>query len=166
MSTRNITEREHLQRFLVEVLVAWAVCTPAIVGLFFFVTDVLSHSISAEGLPKPETWSWPRLIWGFTLGPAIESLLMVPVFALWRWLGLRRMGLLAVASATTWALAHGYLNPWWGAFVFWPFLIFSFMYLRWETVGWKHAVGAATAVHALHNLTGILVAAAQRASAG
>lgn len=62
-------------------------------------------------------------------------------------------------SAVGWGIAHSWAAPTWGLVIWWPFLVFSTLFVAWR----QHSLGAAFAVpmiaHGLHNLpTALLVA--------
>ena len=64
-----------------------------------------------------------------------------------------------VASALGWAAAHSAQAIGWGLVIWWPFLIFSTLYVVWRQRGFWIAVAIVTATHALQNLgPGLLVA--------
>lgn len=82
--------------------------------------------------------------------PLIETLMMAAALELLR---LALPPTLAVlASAIGWAIAHSVAAPMWGLVIWWPFLVFSTLYLAWRARGRARAVGIVFATHALHNL--------------
>jgi membrane protease YdiL (CAAX protease family) len=88
------------------------------------------------------------LIAGFS--PVVETLIMAGGLAL-----LTRIltGWQAVlASALLWGIAHSLASPSWGAVIWWPFLIFSTLYVTWRPRGFWPAVALVASVHVLQNL--------------
>ncbi len=57
-----------------------------------------------------------------------------------------------IASAAGWGIAHSLAAPAWGLVIWWPFLIFSTLYVTWRGRGKVMAMGIVFAVHALNNL--------------
>ncbi len=57
-----------------------------------------------------------------------------------------------IASAAGWGIAHSLAAPAWGLVIWWPFLIFSTLYVTWRGSGLLLAMGIVFAVHALNNL--------------
>ena len=55
-------------------------------------------------------------------------------------------------SAIGWGVAHSSAAPAWGLVIWWPFLIFSTLYVTWSKRSIWAAVGIVTIVHALQNL--------------
>jgi hypothetical protein len=47
---------------------------------------------------------------------------------------------------------HSLASPWWGAVIWWPFLIFSTLYVTWRPRGFWRAAALVAAVHVLQNL--------------
>ena len=89
--------------------------------------------------------------------PVVETLIMGTVLLVL----LRLFGPTAaiLLSALGWGLAHSWAAPTWGLVIWWPFLIFSTLFVAWR----QRSLGAAFAMpmmaHALHNLpTALLVA--------
>ena len=88
------------------------------------------------------------LIAGFS--PIVETLMMAGILA-----GLLRFlaGWQAVlASAAIWGILHSLASPWWGVVIWWPFLIFSTLYVTWAPRGFWRAVAIVATVHVLQNL--------------
>ena len=95
--------------------------------------------------------SAPVLLIGLALvSPFLETLLMGGL------LDLLSRGLTAwraaAVSAVLWGVLHSLLAPLWGVVIWWPFLIFSVVWLTWRPRGFWVAVLIVTAVHALQNL--------------
>ena len=57
-----------------------------------------------------------------------------------------------VASSVGWGIAHSLAAPAWGLVIWWPFLIFSTLYVMWRGQGRLLAMAIVFAVHALNNL--------------
>ena len=54
-------------------------------------------------------------------------------------------------SAIGWGIAHSIAAPAWGLVIWWPFLIFSTLYVVWRQRGFWLAIAIAAAVHMLQN---------------
>ncbi len=91
------------------------------------------------------------------VSPVIETLMMGGVL-----LVLVRLvpGWLAVLfSAIGWGLVHSSLVPIWGLVIWWPFLVFSTLFVTWERRSLLLAFAIPMSVHALQNLIpGLIVA--------
>jgi|GEM_PF-825245 len=57
-----------------------------------------------------------------------------------------------LVSALLWGIAHSLQAPAWGLIIWWPFLIFSTLFLVWRQRGFWIAVGIVATTHALQNL--------------
>ena len=84
------------------------------------------------------------------VSPLVETLIMAAVLELL----LRFMppAPAIVLSAIGWGLAHSWVAPAWGLVIWWPFLIFSTLYVTWSKRSVWVAVGVVFIVHALQNL--------------
>ena len=141
------------QRAWLAILTGWALST---VGSL--VLAAISRGL-APNLPAPE---FPIkgpvalvLLVGFA--PLVETLIMAGLLSLF----LRFMPAVAAVllSAAAWAVAHSLEAVGWGLVIWWPFLIFSTLYVVWRQRGFWAGVGVAAATHALQNLgPGLLVA--------
>ena len=81
--------------------------------------------------------------------PLIETLIMlVPLLVLVRLVGAMPA---AVLSAIGWGIAHSLAAPIWGLVVWWPFLIFSILFVTWRERSLFAGFGVAAATHALQN---------------
>jgi len=84
------------------------------------------------------------------VSPLVETLIMAAVLEV-----LRRFlppAAAIIISAIGWGLAHSWVAPAWGLVIWWPFLIFSTLYVTWSKRSVWRAVGVVFAVHALQNL--------------
>lgn len=107
----------------------------------------------APGRPGPDlgdTTGAMKLFLVAGFSPVVETLVMAGVLGLLlRWLtGWQAV----VASSALWGIAHSLATPLWGAVIWWPFLIFSTLYVTWRPQGFWRAVGIVIAVHVLQNL--------------
>ena len=84
------------------------------------------------------------------VSPLIETLIMAAVLELL----LRFLPPTAaiILSAIGWGIAHSMVAPAWGLVIWWPFLIFSTLYVTWSKRSVWMAVAIVFAVHALQNL--------------
>ena len=118
----------------------------------------LSRTVAPE-LPAPE---FPMkgalaLFLLVVFAPLLETLIMAGFLSL-----LLRFMPPAVAilvSAAGWGIAHSLQAVGWGLVIWWPFLIFSTLYVVWRQRGFWAGVGVAATTHALQNLgPGLVVA--------
>jgi hypothetical protein len=82
--------------------------------------------------------------------PLFETLIMAGFLSLF----LRFMPPVAaiLLSAGGWAVAHSLEAIGWGLVIWWPFLIFSTLFVVWRQRGFWSGVGVAAATHALQNV--------------
>jgi hypothetical protein len=85
------------------------------------------------------------------LSPVFESLLLVAVIELLRWL---HCPLWAQISGATLALALEHSTSWspWGLIIWPAFAVDAFSYVYWRATSRKVAYGITACIHALHNL--------------
>ena len=57
-----------------------------------------------------------------------------------------------LVSAVGWGVIHSAAAPAWGLVIWWPFLVFSTVFLTWRSRSVVAAIAMAAATHALHNL--------------
>ena len=100
---------------------------------------------------------WPALFALVLFAPFLETLIMAGLIWLFERL-LTTTGAI-VASALVWGGLHSAQAAGWGLVIWWPFLIFSTLYVVWRQRGFWIGIGVAAATHALQNLgPGLLVA--------
>ena len=86
----------------------------------------------------------------FAFAPLFETLIMAAVLSL-----LARFlspTLAVLVSAALWGIAHSLQAAAWGLVIWWPFVIFSTLYMVWRERSVLAALAVATATHALQNL--------------
>ncbi|USU09625.1 hypothetical protein NF700_04915 [Sphingomonadaceae bacterium OTU29MARTA1] len=137
----------HDRRPWLAILIGWVL---TIVGSML-ISYVVAYLVPNNPGPDLGDASAPVklfLIAGFS--PVVETLIMAGILAvLLRFLA----GWQAViASAAIWGVLHSLASPLWGAVIWWPFLIFSTLYVTWRPHGFWKAVGIVAAVHVLQNL--------------
>jgi membrane protease YdiL (CAAX protease family) len=146
------TMREPRRAWLA-ILTGWAL---SIVGSI--VLAALSRAI-APTLPAPEfPMKGPMAFFMLVVfAPFVETLIMAGLLSLLlRFLPPATSVLL---SALAWGVAHSSMALGWGLVIWWPFLIFSTLYVVWRQRGFWVAVGIAATTHALQNLAPGLVVA-------
>jgi hypothetical protein len=82
--------------------------------------------------------------------PLVETLVMAAVLELL--LRFLPKAAAILASAIGWGVAHSLAAPAWGLVIWWPFLIFSTLYVTWSKRSLLAALAIVFAVHALQNL--------------
>ena len=89
--------------------------------------------------------------------PFFETLIMGAALVL-----LLRVTTPAVAvlvSSAGWGIAHSLAAPAWGLVIWWPFLVFSTLFVVWRKRSMIVALAIPATVHALHNLPSALLLA-------
>jgi hypothetical protein len=144
------------RRPLLAILVAWLLSIGGSLAL-----AALSQAV-APGMEAPEfPMKGPVVLFLLVIfAPLLETLIMAGFLSLL----LRFLSPTAaiVTSAAGWAIAHSLQAVGWGLVIWWPFLIFSTLYVVWRQRGFWAGVGMAAATHALQNLgPGLMVAFGQ-----
>ena len=82
--------------------------------------------------------------------PVVETLIMAGVLSLL--LRLLPATAAVIASAAGWGIAHSLIASAWGLVIWWPFLVFSTLYVTWRRRSLAAALAIPAAVHALQNV--------------
>ncbi len=132
---------------------AWLVI-PLAWALTFFGSIALAYLFS-KATPNLETPTFPMKGWGalFALvvfAPFVETLIMAGAITILR--KFLNDPIAIAASSIGWGIAHSMQALGWGLVIWWPFLIFSTLYVVWRQRGFWIAVLLVTAVHACQNL--------------
>lgn len=130
-------------------------------GTAFFPSIALAALVSwlLPGAAQPEF----RIDGGLALfllvvfAPLLETLIMGSVLLVL--LRLVPPAAAVVISALGWAIAHSAMAASWGLVIWWPFLIFSTLFVAWRQRSLLAAFAVPATVHALHNLPPALLLA-------
>ena len=135
------------RRAWLAIPIAWALSFLGSVALALLVQKIVPDAQSIE-IPKLPAWA---IILAFVVvSPVLESILMgLALKLMMRWLD---PGVAILVSAVGWGVVHSLQLPVWGLAIWWPFLIFSTLFVVWQQRGFWTAVGVAAATHALQNL--------------
>ena len=94
--------------------------------------------------------------------PVVETLIMgTMLLVLLRFVGPTAA---VLASSAGWGVAHSLAAPLWGLIIWWPFLIFSTLFVVWRNRSLAAAFAVPATVHALHNLGPALAVASGQTS--
>jgi len=104
----------------------------------------------AKSVEVPQLPAWVIVSAFAVFSPLVESILMgLGLKLLQRWM---RPATAILVSAVGWGVLHSLQVPVWGLAIWWPFLIFSTLFVVWQQRGFWTAVGVAAATHCLQNL--------------
>ena len=116
-------------------------------------------SLLAPDLAKPDFPLRGPLAFAMLVGfaPVVETLIMAAVLSLLA----RVMAPTAavLVSALGWGIAHSLQAVGWGLVIWWPFLVFSTLFMVWRQRGTMAGIAVAAATHALQNLAPALAIA-------
>ena len=128
------------------ILVGWLVTTVPALLLSALVASLLPQ-VPGPKLPVTGPATLLLLV-GFA--PILETLIMAAILEIALLILPPRAAV--VASAVGWGVAHSLAAPAWGLVIWWPFLVFSTLYVTWRGEGRVKAIAIVAAVHALNNL--------------
>ena len=133
------------RRPLLAIAVGWAAA--------FFPSLLLSLMVRTAlpqvGQPDFTIVSPYELALVIVFAPVVETLVMAAVLALL--LTFLKPGHAVLASAVGWGLAHSAIAPAWGLVIWWPFLVFSTLFVTWRKRSLLLALAIPAAVHGLQN---------------
>ncbi len=134
------------RRPAVAILVGWLTAFGPSILLSALVTSLLPD------LPQPEiTLRGPMLFLAFVIfAPLVETLIMGCVLLVL--LRLVSPALAIAISSIGWGIAHSTAAAAWGLIIWWPFLVFSTLFVTWRQRSIAAAFAISAAVHALQNL--------------
>jgi hypothetical protein len=147
---RALTEPQSFAR---SVAIGWLTAFPPSIAL-----AMLINLVAPNAEPPKFEVSGGLAIFGLVVfSPVVETLIMGGVLALLlrvlpaRWA--------VVLSALGWGAVHSLAAPIWGLIIWWPFLVFSALYVTWRQRSQWLALGVPMLVHALQNLPPALIIA-------
>ncbi len=134
------------------ILTGWAIAFfPSI--LLSYATQWLMPQVARPSFDVGGTAAFVLLV---LFAPVVETLIMA--FFLEVMLRLKVPPTAAILlSSAGWGIAHSLAAPAWGLVIWWPFLIFSTLYVTWSRRSIWAGVGIAAATHALQNLIPVLL---------
>ncbi|GAA4041970.1 hypothetical protein GCM10022281_23820 [Sphingomonas rosea] len=152
-----VSRRPDLLRFLPErlfrperpltyVLVAWLLALIPSLGL----SALASHLVEAGGPTFPPVGPGLLLFMLVVFAPVVETLIMGCVLLILD----KLFGFLPaiLLSSLGWGIAHSLQAPAWGLVIWWPFLIFSTVFMVWKQRNLALAFLLPMLVHGLQNL--------------
>lgn len=118
------------------------------------VSRTIAPQLPAPAFPMTGVTAIALLV---VFAPVVETLIMAGFLSLF----LRFMPPTAaiLLSAAGWGVAHSLEALGWGLVIWWPFLIFSTLFVVWRQRGFWMGVGIAATTHALQNLGPALLVA-------
>ena len=134
------------ERPLVALLVAWLLAFIHSLAMGASVTKLLPNL----GQPELPVVNGLALSLVVIMAPVVETLIMAAVLSLL--LRLFPPTVAVILSALGWGIAHSMAAPAWGLVIWWPFLIFSTLYVTWRKRSLLAALAMPAAAHGLHNL--------------
>jgi hypothetical protein len=134
------------RRAWLAILTGWALSLVGSIAL------AALSGLVAPALPAPEFAMKGPLVFFLLVvfAPLIETLIMGGVLSLL--LRITTPPIAILLSAIGWGVAHSSQALGWGLVIWWPFLIFSTLYVVWRQRGFWLAVAIVTATHALQNV--------------
>ena len=135
------------------IAVGWLTAFPVSVLL-----GMLTAMLMPEALPPRFDVEGSAAIVALVLfAPIVETLIMGAVLLVL--LLVLPPSAAIIASALGWGVAHSLIAPTWGLVIWWPFLIFSTLFVAWRSRSLAFAFLIPACVHALQNVVpAILVA--------
>ena len=133
------------RRPLVALATAWGLAFIPTLALGALVSSLMPHS----AFPSFPPANWYLFLLLVVFAPLLETLIMGTALVVLSWLVSPTAAVLI--SAVGWGIAHSTAAPAWGLVIWWPFVIFSTLFLTWRRRSTLAALGMATAAHAAHN---------------
>ncbi|HEX2804352.1 MAG TPA: hypothetical protein VHN55_10310 [Sphingomicrobium sp.] len=141
------------QRPLRAIAIGWLTAFPPTI-LF----AILGSILLPQAEPPQFAMSGAAAIFALVIfSPVIETLIMGAVLLVL----LRLVPTVAAIAISTigWGIAHSLATPIWGLVIWWPFLVFSTLFVAWRSRSLVLAFTIPMVVHALQNLIPALLVA-------
>ena len=133
------------RRAWLSILVGWAL---SIVGSLLLAALFAALMPQLAG-PEFPVKGWIAFFALVLFAPVVETLIMAGL--IWLFERVVPTNWAIIGSAILWGLFHSTQAAGWGLVIWWPFLIFSTLYVVWRQRGFWAGVGVAAATHALQN---------------
>ena len=141
------------RRPLLAILIAWLLTFTISIAL-----AVVARMLLPGAEPPEFKIAGPFALFMLVVfAPMVETLIMGAALLLLT--AVFRRELAVVLSALGWAAAHSAMAPVWGLVIWWPFLIFSVLFVTWRQRSLALAFVVPAAAHLLQNLMPALVIA-------
>jgi len=111
---------------------------------------VVTHFLPQAAQPQLPVTNWMGVFLMVVFAPVTETLIMAGVLAIL--LRFVSPTIAVVLSSLGWGIAHSMAAPAWGLVIWWPFFIFSTLYVTWRQRSLAAAIIAPASAHALQNL--------------
>jgi len=135
------------RRAWLAIPIAWLLSFTGSIALALLVQRIVPD---AQTIDLPKLPPWVIIVAFAMFSPIVESILMGLLLRLMmRWVD---PSVAILISAVVWGILHSLQIPVWGLAIWWPFLIFSTLFVVWQQRGFWTGVGVAAATHALQNL--------------
>lgn len=133
--------------------VAWSLTFPISIALAW----VISQVFPGAEQPQFDVNGGLAIFLLVVFAPVLETLIMGSVLLIL--LRFFSPAMAVLISAAGWGVAHSLGAPTWGLVIWWPFLIFSTLFVTWRqrSLAWAFAIPALA--HALHNLPSAIMVA-------
>jgi hypothetical protein len=137
------------RRPIVTILIAWLLS----IGGSLLIASLISLAVTNAEAPDFNWLTGKGFLSVFVLSiftPLLETLILAAITSvLLRFLKPQHA---ILASSLGWALAHSFQAPIWGLVIFWPFIIFTTLYVVWKRRSLWWGILMPWVVHALQNL--------------
>ena len=122
--------------------------------LLSWAASLIAPNLAKPAFPMKGPVAFALLV---LFAPLTETLIMAGVLSLLERFLAPTTAILA--SAVLWGIAHSLQAAAWGLIIWWPFLIFSMLFMVWRTRGFWAGIAVAATAHALQNLLPALLVA-------
>ena len=134
------------RRAWLAIVIGWACSFFPSIALSWLTAELMPQ----VGRPEFDVGGGAALLLLVLFAPLTETLIMAGVLVVL--LRFVSQPAAILISAAVWGVAHSLAAPAWGLVIWWPFLIFSTLFVVWRERGFFAGVGVAAAAHALQNL--------------
>lgn len=131
----------------------WLLAFPVSIGLAVLARTVLPEAAA----PEFKVEGGVALFLLVVFAPLVETLIMGAVLLILT--AFLQRELAVAVSAIGWGAAHSMMAPVWGLVIWWPFLIFSILFVTWRQRSLLAAFLVPMGAHALQNLLPALLIA-------
>ena len=141
------------ERPLRAIGIGWLTAFPASILL----SVLWAYVFPAAAPPEFKMEGWVAILALVLVAPVFETLVMGVVLLILQ--TFLRPAAAVFVSAICWGVAHSLMAPTWGLVIWWPFLIFSILFVAWRQRSLFAAFAIPAIVHALQNLLPALAVA-------